>query len=301
VVAALAVTAGCGGGGGGDLARPSGPQVVPRENLEVQPLALRRDGREVMIDLRLHNVGDSVDSAAPATRGHLVVGGQRPAVLATGECPGHTGFPPGVALAPDDTVLGCLLFVPPAGARATAFRFGDTGDKNAPEWSLETIPTGGPAHIRDVPAALPHGVGTPATLRGEDYSAAPSDSQAPDNEQQLEITVLKKVDNPPALGTPPEDGLRLVAVQVRIDNTGTRPYYPYVESDVALWDSTSHVHDTNGVTATTLGTWPDGPIAPGATVTGYLTFEVPAGAQLTRFEWVLSQGGKDAAAYWELF
>jgi hypothetical protein len=74
-----------------------------------------------------------------------------------------------------------------------------------------------------------------------------------------------------------------------------------VEGDVVLWDSTIHAYSTGGTAATTLGTWPDTTVAPGATITGYLTFEVPESVRLTRFEWVLHQGGKDAAGYWELF
>ncbi|MFL6074911.1 MAG: DUF4352 domain-containing protein [Mycobacteriales bacterium] len=297
------VAAGCGGGGGSGTAfdHPSGTRVIAGEKLEITPLALRRHGREVTIDMRLHNIGDSVDPASPGPRGHLVLGGRRPAVLATGQCPDHTGFPPGLRLAPGDSMLGCLHFVVPDGAKATAFRFGDTVERNAPEWPLAQIPTGGPAHIRDEPAALPHGMNVPATLLGQDYAAAPAGDQAPDNEQRIEVTMLRKVDYAPWNGTPPEDGMRLVAVQVRIRNAGSKPYYPYVESDVLLWDTGSHAYGTTSMSGTTLGSWPDYPVAPGATITGYLSFEVPASAHVNRFEWVLFQGGGDAAGYWVLF
>jgi hypothetical protein len=298
----LAAVAGCGGGGGRAFVAPFGPQVLTgMSTIEVTPLALRRNGRDVIIDVRLRNIGDSVDATRPGVRGHLVLAGQRVPIPATGECRDRTGFPLDVGLAPGDTMEGCLAFVVPAHAKATAFQFGDILHEGIPEWPLDRIPTGGPARTTDQPAATPLAVGSPATLRGKDYSVDLAGGQTTEADQRLEVTVLTKVDHAPPISTPPDDGTRLVAVRVQIRDTGTSPYFPYLENDVVLWDSTGHAHETGDVSATALGSWPDGTVAPGATITGYLTFEVPESVRLTRFEWTLRQGGKDAAGYWELF
>jgi hypothetical protein len=68
--------AGC--GGGKVVAAPSGPQVLTEgSKIEVTPLSLRRHGREVTIDVRSRNIGDSVDATDPGLRGHLVLAGDR--------------------------------------------------------------------------------------------------------------------------------------------------------------------------------------------------------------------------------
>ncbi|MEU3724436.1 hypothetical protein [Streptomyces sp. NPDC031705] len=114
--------------------------------------------------------------------------------------------------------------------------------------------------------------------------------------ERLDVTLTRVVD--PA-GTADAD--RLVAVELRLENTGT----------VAYRDSpapAAHLLDTAGQRFTGLdtatGAGPSLPgtltLAPGDSASGFVTFRLPAGAGLAAVQFALDTGRGDDVGQWSL-
>lgn len=116
----------------------------------------------------------------------------------------------------------------------------------------------------------------------------------------LEVALLGVRDpaEPSAGGAPPEEGRRYVAVELRISNAGGRPYDDTPANGATL-------RDADG------GAWSaglDDPVTPGfgtlalaagGSRTGWLTFEIPAGATPRALRFA-ADGGFGGAATWRL-
>ncbi|MCX5380718.1 DUF4352 domain-containing protein [Streptomyces sp. NBC_00091] len=114
--------------------------------------------------------------------------------------------------------------------------------------------------------------------------------------ERLDVTLTRVVD--PA-GTADAD--RLVAVELRLENTGTLPYR---DSPAPA----AHLLDTEGQRFTGLNTTTDaGPslpdtvtLAPGDSASGFVTFRLPKDAGLAAVQFALDGGLGDDVGHWSL-
>ncbi|WP_405977328.1 DUF4352 domain-containing protein [Streptomyces sp. NBC_00158] len=114
--------------------------------------------------------------------------------------------------------------------------------------------------------------------------------------ERLDVTLTRVVD--PA-GR--EGGDRLVAVELRLENTGTVPY----EDSPA---PASHLLDSEGQrftgTGAATGAGPSLPetvtLEPGSSASGFVTFRVPEGAALAAVQFALEAGLGDDVGHWSL-
>lgn len=117
----------------------------------------------------------------------------------------------------------------------------------------------------------------------------------------VDVTVLSIVDPAPTeefLG--PEEGNRLVAVQLRVVNTGTADYVDSPSNGAVLFDA-ADVQYANSFLPTLLG-----PelfslrVIPGDVRTGWVTFEIPSDVEPAALMWTPDSGFSDTHARWDL-
>ncbi|MFF2194167.1 DUF4352 domain-containing protein [Streptomyces sp. NPDC058157] len=118
--------------------------------------------------------------------------------------------------------------------------------------------------------------------------------------ERLDVTLTRVVD--PAGPEPARAGAdRLVAVELRLENTGTAPYADSPAPAAHLLDSTGR-RFTGLSTATDAG--PALPaavtLAPGGSATGYVVFRLPAEARPAAVQFALDAGLGDDVAHWSL-
>ncbi|MEU3912924.1 hypothetical protein [Streptomyces sp. NPDC029721] len=117
--------------------------------------------------------------------------------------------------------------------------------------------------------------------------------------ERLDVTLTRVVD--PAGPEPASGGDRLVAVELRLENTGTVPY----EDSPA---PAAHLLDTTGRRFTGLSAPTDaGPplpgtvtLAPGRSAAGYVVFRLPREARPAAVQFALDAGLGDDVAHWSL-
>lgn len=116
---------------------------------------------------------------------------------------------------------------------------------------------------------------------------------------KVDATVVKVVDPaPPGQFGAPKG--RLVAIQIKLTNTGTQPYTDSPSNGAKLVDKEGQSFTT------TFGDSTAGPpigsvtIAPGDSRLGFLTFDVPKGAALAKFQLTLDSGFADETGEWLL-
>ncbi|MFF4366899.1 DUF4352 domain-containing protein [Streptomyces sp. NPDC001594] len=117
--------------------------------------------------------------------------------------------------------------------------------------------------------------------------------------ERLDVTLTRVVD--PAGPAPAPGADRLVAVELRLENTGTAPY---ADSPAPA----AHLLDTTGRRFTGLSAATDaGPalpgtlsLAPGGSATGYVVFRLPAEARPAAVQFALDAGLGDDVAHWSL-
>lgn len=118
------------------------------------------------------------------------------------------------------------------------------------------------------------------------------------------ITVVKVAD--PARSTDeyeqPDQGKRLVAVQVRITDTGTTVYDDAPDNSGRLIDSQGQQYEPELFGDTTAGKGFGGivRIVPGASALGVIVFAVPDGTRITAFQFALDSGFARQSGQWQL-
>ncbi|MFC9292699.1 DUF4352 domain-containing protein [Streptomyces sp. NPDC057011] len=122
--------------------------------------------------------------------------------------------------------------------------------------------------------------------------------------QRLDVTLVRVVD--PAApagpeGPAPDASTRLVAVRLRLENTGTAVYKDSPAPSAHLLDASGQ-RFTGLNTATTAGdSFPDTvTLSPGGTVDGHVTFRIPEDAVPTAVQFALNGGLADDVGHWSL-
>ncbi|CAL9582949.1 DUF4352 domain-containing protein [Streptomyces sp. enrichment culture] len=121
--------------------------------------------------------------------------------------------------------------------------------------------------------------------------------------EELDVTVTKIVDPTRAeddfLAPDPDE--RLVAVQFRLENTGSETYSDSPQNGASVVDQddqrfkASHVPATAGVELPTGLT-----VRPGGKALGYLTFEVPDGSRIVAVEFAMNSGFAKDVGEWKV-
>ncbi|MEV7545344.1 hypothetical protein [Streptomyces sp. NPDC089915] len=117
--------------------------------------------------------------------------------------------------------------------------------------------------------------------------------------ERLDVTLTRVVD--PAGPAPAPGADRLVAVELRLRNTGTVPYEDSPAPAAHLLDTTGR-RFTGLSGATDAGqALPDAvTLAPGGSATGYVTFRLPSEARPAAVQFALDGGLGDDVAHWSL-
>ncbi|MER5728214.1 DUF4352 domain-containing protein [Streptomyces sp. NPDC002138] len=119
----------------------------------------------------------------------------------------------------------------------------------------------------------------------------------------LDVTLLAVADPAAprdAAATPAPDG-RLVAVEFRLENTGTAAYADAPRSGSYLLDTGGERYSGVAVATTAGAGFPDGrSLAPGASSTGWVTFQLPEDARPTAVQFALNSGSADDIGQWNL-
>jgi hypothetical protein len=119
----------------------------------------------------------------------------------------------------------------------------------------------------------------------------------------MDVTLVKVVD--PAhssMGIPPTAGKRLVAVQLRLKNTGTAVYDDAPSNSGQLLDTQGQSFSTTIDEATGCPGFANGlaKIAPGNVGLGCIIFEVPKGTKLAKMQFALDSGFAPETGEWTL-
>ncbi|MCB5182977.1 DUF4352 domain-containing protein [Streptomyces antimicrobicus] len=142
---------------------------------------------------------------------------------------------------------------------------------------------------------------TPALLG----AAGPSDETIPlrgnGPGERLDVTVTRTVDPAPPEGPAdvPEEGERLVAVEFRLENTGTAPYRDSPQNGAYLIDSQGQ-RFASVLNATSAGAEFPGTVtlAPQDTALGLVTFAIPAEARIAALQFAMNSGFADDVGQW---
>ncbi|MFK4071563.1 DUF4352 domain-containing protein [Streptomyces sp. NPDC029674] len=122
--------------------------------------------------------------------------------------------------------------------------------------------------------------------------------------ERLDVTAVKVVD--PARTTneflAPDPGNRYVAVQFRLENTGTAPYKDSPTNGAALVDTDGQRFDAELVAETNAGaSFPAiVSISPDDTALGFITFELPTDARPEQLQFSMNSGFSDDVGEWSL-
>jgi Domain of unknown function (DUF4352) len=294
----VALLAAAGSGCGGSLLPAGGTKAAG--NVEVTPLSLRRQGSAVEVQIRVRNLTGQVAYVDPPIETHLDVGTSKP-LTGLGRCAGATGFPLTSVLGPGDTIAGCLGFSLPAGATPKTLQYGRGLAGPALSWNAGSIPGIARGTVDAPPAPVTARLGTPATVTGTDFGSEPTGQAAQYVPTSVAVTPDTLTDPAPTgQFDHPDDGNRVVAVRVTLRNTGTRPYWALPDSELLLWDSEGHAYGGDVTVTTSMGPMFRGQVVPpGGQATGWVSYQVPRRAVLSRVEYVLSQGGTGAVASWK--
>ncbi|PNG21753.1 hypothetical protein C1J00_12990 [Streptomyces cahuitamycinicus] len=121
--------------------------------------------------------------------------------------------------------------------------------------------------------------------------------------ESLAVTVVKVVDPARAENdfSTPDAGKRFVAVQFRLKNTGTAAYSDSPSNGARLVDAQGQSFDpTYEDTAAGPGFPGSVTAAPGDSVLGFITFEVPVGSRIAKVQFTMSSGFAGDTGQWEV-
>jgi len=138
------------------------------------------------------------------------------------------------------------------------------------------------------PVALPAvAIGAMVTVRGN----KPGES--------LQVEVLSVRDPASSAVVAPEAGNRFVGIDLTVRNVGTATYRDSPSNGTAIFASNGqrYLADVLDAVQPALGTLS---LAPGASATGYITFQVPTAARLARFDFTLDLGFGPQTGTWTI-
>lgn len=163
--------------------------------------------------------------------------------------------------------------------------------------------------------AHPTEVGTPTTTDDKPPSAAPTPKSGParvggtrtvhgvNEGSAVAVTLVKWVD--PAKGsdayTTPDKGMRFVAAQIRVANTGTAVYDDTPSNGMQVADTQGQRFeaDYNDVSAGP-SMPPEVKLSTGDKALGYVVFQVPKGSKIVTLQFIADSGFANEAAQWAL-
>ncbi|WKX69343.1 DUF4352 domain-containing protein [Streptomyces sp. XD-27] len=121
--------------------------------------------------------------------------------------------------------------------------------------------------------------------------------------EKLAVTVVKVVDPAGAKDqfSSPEAGMRFVAVQFRLKNTGSKVYSNTPENGAKVVDVQGQQFDST-LTETTAGPNFAGSttIALGDTALGFIVFEVPAASKVAKIQFAMNSGFSNNTGQWSV-
>lgn len=158
-----------------------------------------------------------------------------------------------------------------------------------------------PSTVKTTPNASQSSGGKPASKKETARVGSSITLKGQDNGEQVTVTVLKIVD--PAKSSndyeSPDPGKRYVAVQIKIQNSGTVTYDDSPSNGSKLIDSQSQQYDAeiSDPVSPGLGSVK---MAPGSTRVGYITFQVPNGTKLASFQFGPDSGFAPETGEWQI-
>ncbi len=119
--------------------------------------------------------------------------------------------------------------------------------------------------------------------------------------ERMEVTLVKIVDPAPAQQYDRPRKGRYVSVQLRLSNTGPEVYEDSPSNGAKLIDQDDQVHSSTIVnSAAGQGFGGSVTIPPGQSRLGFITFDVPTTAKLSKFEFALSSGFAPQTGQWAI-
>jgi hypothetical protein len=172
-----------------------------------------------------------------------------------------------------------LAAVGVAGLLAACASNSSTGAKSSPTATVSPI-----ASPQVLPAST---IGGTVTVRGK----LPGES--------LQVQVVSIMDPASSSVIQPDAGNRFVGIQLAVKNVGTSTYHDSPSNGTALFstDGQRSLADVLDAVQPALGTLT---LAPGATASGFITFQVAATATLARFNLTLDLGFGPETGTWSL-
>ncbi|MCX4626050.1 hypothetical protein [Streptomyces sp. NBC_01443] len=143
---------------------------------------------------------------------------------------------------------------------------------------------------------------------GPDGSGETIPLSGTDPGQHLDVTLTRVVDPADPAPTPAPAGSdsdtdsdRLVAVEFRLENTGTAVYQDSPAKSSHLLDSDGERFTGSNTTTTAGPAFPDTvTLAPGGSALGFVTFRLPNDAALAAVQFALNSGLADDVGHWSL-
>lgn len=169
--------------------------------------------------------------------------------------------------------------------------------------------------VSTTPASSPPVSRTPAQETPATASPSPTPSRASaavgdtldltgiGDDEKLAVTVVRVVDPAGAKNqyASPGAGMRFLAVQFRLKNTGTAVYKDSPSNGATVVDTQGQQFDT-AYEDTSAGPGFPGSvtIAPGDTGLGFITFEVPTSSKITKVQFAMNSGFSGNAGQWNV-
>jgi Domain of unknown function (DUF4352) len=160
-----------------------------------------------------------------------------------------------------------------------------------------TVTTGGSSAAPSSPAATARSTAAPAKI-GSTITLAGNDSG-----EQMAVTVTKiyRHAQPATSFDDPSSGDRLVAVQFRLDDTGSAAYSDAPSNGAEVVDASGQSYQSSLDDAADCTSFPGTEnIAPGASGLGCVVFEVPQAAVITEVQFTLDSGMGPQTGQWDV-
>ncbi|MGW2886372.1 DUF4352 domain-containing protein [Streptomyces griseoruber] len=121
--------------------------------------------------------------------------------------------------------------------------------------------------------------------------------------ETLAVTLVKVVDTAPAENefSSPDAGMKFVAVQFRLKNTGTAVYSDSPSNGARVIDTQGQQFDAS-IEDTAAGPGFPGSvtIAPGDSALGFITFEIPARSRVAKAQFAMNSGFSGNTGQWNV-
>ncbi|MFJ6518699.1 DUF4352 domain-containing protein [Streptomyces filamentosus] len=170
--------------------------------------------------------------------------------------------------------------------------------------------------VTTTPASSPPVSRTPAQETPDTVQPSPTPSRASSatvgdtldltgigDDEKLAVTVVRVVDPAGAEDqySSPDAGMRFVAVQFRLKNTGTAVYKDSPSNGAKVVDTQGQQFDATYEDSNAGPGFPGGvTIAPGDTGLGFITFEVPTASKIAKVQFAMNSGISGSTGQWNV-